>query len=99
MNNDSKELIRRIEEKIIGCLFVLSDPVKGSPIALSYDEKNKNIVFEVFGELISISNTVSVDVFMELNPSDIINLGQSMTKDFLKDKAKIKKPFLRIVGE
>ena len=97
-DNDSKELIRRIEEKIIGCLFVLSDPVKGSPIALSYDEKNKNIVFEVFGEFVSISNTISVDVFMELNPSDIVNLGHSMTKDFLKDKEKQKKPFLRIVG-
>jgi len=98
MNSDSKELIKKIEEKIIGCLFVLSDPDKGSPIALSYDEKNKNIVFEVFGEVVSISNTISIDVFMKLNPNDIINLGQSMSKDILKDKAKIKKPFLRIVG-
>ncbi|MBE16206.1 MAG: hypothetical protein CL867_08135 [Cytophagaceae bacterium] len=98
MNSDSKELIKKIEEKIIGCLFVLSDPDKGSPIALSYDEKNKNIVFEVFGEVVSISNTISIDVFMKLNPNDIINLGQSMSKDILKDKEKEQKPFLRIVG-
>ena len=98
MNADSKELIRRIETKIVGCLFLLTDPIKGSPISLSYDEKDKNIIFEVIGESISISNKISVDVFMNLKPKDITELGKSMSSEFVKDQEKQNKPILKLVG-
>tara|TARA_X000001382_G_C3158455_1_gene175417 strand:+ start:487 stop:786 length:300 start_codon:yes stop_codon:yes gene_type:complete len=98
MNADSKELIRRIETKIVGCLFLLTDPIKGSPISLSYDEKDKNIIFEVIGESISISNKISVDVFMNLKPKDITELGNSMSSEFVKDQEKQNKPILKLVG-
>lgn len=98
MNLDSKELIKRIETKIVGCLFLLTDPIKGSPISLSYDEKDKNIIFEVIGESISISNKISVDVFMNLKPKDITELGNSMSSEFVKDQEKQNKPILKLVG-
>ena len=98
MRNDSKELISRIETKIVGCLFLLSDSKKGSPISLSYDEKNNKIIFEVIGESISISNEISVDVFMGLEPKEIIELGNSMSSEFVKDQKKENKPILKIIG-
>ncbi len=98
MNADSKELIKRIETKIVGCLFLLTDPIKGSPISLSYDEKDKNIIFEVIGESISISNKISVDVFMNLEPKDITELGNSMSSEFVKDQEKQNKPILKLIG-
>jgi len=98
MNLDSKELIKRIETKIVGRLFLLTDPKKGSPISLSYDDKNNNIVFEVIGESVSISNKMSVDVFMSLDPKEIIELGNSMSSEFVKDQEKQNKPIFKIVG-
>ena len=69
-----------VENKIISCLFWLSDPNNGAEVEIAIDEKNKLIQIQSIQRIV-LAHSIPIDNFMNM-PIDIFcNLCRSIEKD------------------
>ena len=71
---------KSVEDKIISCLFSLSDPISGAQVEIIFDDKNHLIQIQAIGTIILV-HSIPVDNFMSM-PIDVFSsLCRSIEKD------------------
>jgi len=74
---------KQIEDRIISCLFWLSDPENGAKVEISINEKNKElqIIRHPTEQKVAFVHSIPIDNFMNMPIEIFCNLCRSIEKD------------------
>jgi hypothetical protein len=71
---------KSVEDKLISCLFSLSDPNNGAQVEIMFDEKKQTIQIQAIGTII-VAHSMSIDNFMSMPIDVFCSLSRSIVKD------------------